>query len=249
MSFVEGSYDQMGRINIPPQGLYEVKDRQIRLGTRLPVGERVFRYAIAVDELAKAKVAVASASENGRAVPAESGIVGDFKVKVTATGANIIANQYVDGYLHVSDGTGAGDIYRVKEHEVIDQNEEGYVTLFDPLRTALSDSASYIQMISSPYRAKAAGTTQLQLPVGVPLVTIAAGKCGWVQTWGPCAVLIDGTGTYGVETNERLGITSANTAGAIMKPTAGKHITSQVMVEARDYVNARYEMVFLTIAP
>lgn len=250
MSFVEGSYDQTGSIHIPPQGLYEISEtKQARLGTRLVVGERVFRYAWASEALSKSKLACSLLDVDAEDTVTVAHPIGTFKVTVTAASA-ISANQYTDGYLFVDEGTGAGDVYRIKEHPAIGNGETGVVTLLDPLRTAWSTSDTDIQLIQSPYRLIEANTGQTELPAGVPLVAFTDEYYGWIQTWGPCCLLIDATGTFGAPSNERGEINpSSNVAGAVMKPTALKHSIGQVYTNGADYEDAKYQMVYLQICP
>ena len=80
----------------------------------------------------------------------------------------------------------------------------------DPIQVALT-TASRVGLIANPYAdIIVTPTTPTAVVVGVPLVAAPIGAYCWIQTWGPCPVLINGTPGAGVAV-----VHSVTTAGAV----------------------------------
>ena len=250
MSFVEGSYDQVPSAMIPSQGLYEESEtKQARLGTKLLVGERTYRYAWASNAHSKALLVGSLCDDDYEGTVTVAHPIGTFEVTVTAEGA-ITANQYTDGYLIVTSSTGAGDIYRIKEHPAC-ASGTFTVTLLDPLRTAW-ELTTCIRLRQSPYRTvalAAAAGSQLVPPAGICLSAVTDEYYYWLQTGGPAPFLIDATGTFGAVLGERYGVASTNVAGAIMKPDANGlvPIVGLVYNVAEDLTDTEYGIIKLQL--
>lgn len=160
--------------------------------------------------------AAVTANHVNRSLDSTSAVAAGGKVIKVVVGASAVtADQYADGFLVVRDGTGKGQCLRIAGNTSISA-AGGTITvnLADPIAIALSTSDSKVDL-TSPYNGVIASTT-LSRPVGVPLVTLAAGEYGWLQTHGSAAVLSDGAITKGV-----LGIQSTSVAGAVAIAAVG----------------------------
>jgi hypothetical protein len=174
------------------QGIYEESSTQkARLGTRLVVGDRVFRYArlatsanVNAGTLLCCPDPVASHSDN------------ICKASVQTAGANFItcsasagneftANQYAEGYVAVgSTGLGGGGImYRVKSHA---SGAAVPFYLYDNVATAVA--AGPAGLIPCLYNKVLQGNAEAALGAGVAPVAVTTGNYFWCQTWGPAAV-------------------------------------------------------------
>jgi len=187
------------RVGRPDQSIYEVSTVQnFELGTKKVIGDSIYRYGlagavdIALGVLCQAPV---PAAVHHDLVPSASYAAGVRLVELTIGAANITANEYAGGYLHVNDGTGQGQVKKILSHPAALSGATCVFTLVDPLTTAFVVPADTLCAITrNPYNQAiihpAPPTAQL---AGVPVAAIAAGRYGWFQTRGPAAVLTQGT--------------------------------------------------------
>ena len=174
-------------------------------GTRAQTNDgRVFYYTwnqnAAAAALTVAELQVTAAVDTAHhemAIAAGGGNAGQNVMSSITLGASaVLANEYQFGYIAVTDNTGAGQYFKIKEHAAADASATDFsVTLFDNIATAL-DATSTVTLNLNPYGSPTSGpqqsnTTVVEIPVGVPCFTIADNEYGWLQTWGPCAVLAD----------------------------------------------------------
>jgi len=241
---------QWSEASVVKQSIYETSSTALaRLGTRAVTGDgRVFRYAkagssaIAAGVLCQGPAPVAN-HKNIAVYAAAS--VGDTLLYVTLAGTSVSANDYAEGYVHANNTSPAGNIYKIKSHPDLNVSVSTTLalTLYDPITKAFTTS-SKVTLTKSPYNsiviAPSSGLTQI--PVGVPIVDIAAGYYGWVQTWGPCPVLTQGTVVIG----QNVGL-GGTTDGAIGPVTAA----TTAVVGWTQQVNAstEFSLIYLTIAP
>jgi len=240
----------------PYQGIFETSTTQKhKLGEKLQLYDgRVFYYAKASEALSKSKLATFKSTINAEDTVTVAHAIGVNKVKVTAAAA-ISANQFAEGYLVVDEGTGAGDVYKIKGHPAISSGSVGEIELYDGLRTAWATADTDVILYQNPFsEIQEANTDGIELPAGVPLVDVSANEYFWLQTWGWAAVLIDGTaGALGNLETERL-LTISGTAGAVDVYTAtgrgaGSPIVGQALMDAADYEDAKYQLILLQIMP
>lgn len=181
------------------QSIYEVSTAQkARLGTRLVVGDRVFRYALAAGAVPSGVVALG-------ATAVASNAAGICTVKTAATtGATVISisvgtavtlNQYAEGYLLICDSAsaGGGQTYRIKSHPAVATNTSGNFVLYDSIPGAVA--AQSASLIPNLYSSVAVGSAAAGMPAGVAPITVASGNYFWLQTWGPAGVLAVGANT------------------------------------------------------
>lgn len=171
------------------QGIYDVSSTaKTRLGTKLEVADRTFRYALAstASDLVAGRVAVAAAASTG------FGTV-NLTIASTAAGATVItctstalasANLFADDYLYVADLTSEGLMYRVKGNSA---GSTGFtITLYDALSGALG-AASKVGITLNPY--KNLTLTATGKPMGVNPIAVTSGYYYWLQTKGLANVL------------------------------------------------------------
>ena len=116
---------------------------------------------------------------------------GDKSVTVTVGGTAVTANQYADGYLYVNDGTGEGHIYKIRQHDAISSSGSGAINLYDGDAIATGFVAATIAgLAKNPYKDFIVyPTTATGHAVGVVATDFDDDDFGWLQTWGPAAVL------------------------------------------------------------
>jgi hypothetical protein len=225
---------------VPDSYIYaSTADQKYALGTLLDLEDgRRFRYAkngaVILYKALMAQAAALEAKWESEVQTAKTAAVGDYDIPVLiTTGSSLAANEWDEGWLICESGLAAaiGDMYKIASHTV--HATAVTVTIQDPggVRTAL-DANQVCTIIRSPYQAVvvSTATTLSGLAVGVPLVDIPISYFGWLQTRGPCPLIVD--------TGETLllgepvgytsaGITVAGTCGktAVDDPTYGHALT------------------------
>lgn len=242
-----------GRIG-PKQGIFEESaTAKHRVGEKLCLEDgSVFYYAKASEALSKGKITTFKATTFNEDTVTVAHAIGTTAVTITASAA-IAANQLADGWLVVDEGTGAGDRYKIKDHLAISNGATGVINLYDGLRTAWATADTDITLYVQPYsEIQESNTDAIECPAGVPLIGITNAYYFWLQTWGFCSVLINGTASQlGNLVTERQ-LTLAGTAGAVDVLTvhgAGGPGIGQALLDAADYEDAKYALVFLQINP
>jgi len=174
-----------------------------RLGARVAFSDgRVFRYAKAGDTVTAGALVVATLNSQAIAAtyfgvdaataPAsgEGGAIGDTTIRLTDDVSGVTASEYAEGYLNITDYTGEGYSYKIKDNAVTSTDSGGFlVTLYDGLKVAL-DNTSVGTMTASPFNAVVVhtaadyGGTATQFCVGKAVVGATVGQYFWIQTWG-----------------------------------------------------------------
>lgn len=187
--FIQGS---------PREGLFTpTVDQKHRLGTLLydEFGRR-WRYAkngatqlevalMAQSEAVNANVLNEVQTAYGLALAAKSG-----RVLVT-TSNGISDGELQDGWLAVQDGTGEGYLYPIQWNEWITGDTVMQVTLYEEIRLAIAATAE-ITLIKNKWRdVIVMPTTVTGIWAGVPNVVIPVNYYGWLQTKGPCPMVVD----------------------------------------------------------
>ncbi len=171
------------------QSIYdESTTMKCRLGTKIEVADRTFRYAQAAtaSNLVAGRIAVAAAASTG------FGTV-NLTVVAAAAGATVMtctstalaaANDFAEGYLYVADLTSEGLMYRIKGNSA---GSTGFtVTLYDDLSGAIG-AASKVGISPNPY--KNLTLTATGKPMGVNPIAVTSGNYYWLQTKGLANVL------------------------------------------------------------
>ncbi len=121
------------------------------------------------------------------------------KIITVNVDTTVVAHDLIGGWVLIQDVTAAalGDMYLIKDNKVGLAGTSGFdisIEIADTggIRTATVASTD-ITIIKNKYKdaivVPAAAATAV--PIGVPLVDITASYFGWVQSRGPCPLLID----------------------------------------------------------
>ena len=214
-TFEYGMLVQPARRVIVPykaQGIYSISStKRYPLGSKLDLGDRVFRYALVgtiaavAGKLYEAPAKGGAAGTNtieGKTVPSDVA-AGASAITVTvpndAAADAFEANQFADGYITIATGTlaadGVGQTFKVKSHPAAARNASCVLTLYDkiPVEIDVSEGVTY-SLVASPWSkvvispAAAAGTGR---SIGWPLVAVTAAYYAWFQTKGILGALLD----------------------------------------------------------
>ncbi len=188
----------------------------------------------------------------------------------TATG-EIAANEYADGWVRVATSTAsaaAGQLIRIKSHDAsatssTDALGSTMTIVFaddDKLAVTLTTGAVTI-LHHNPYYgvlSVAGGATPAGGCVGVPNIAFTSAYYGWVQTWGPCAVLQDGVLIQGqnvivsTSTSDAVAVNVISTStdaypDVIPASSSTRQTVGWSMVTGG--TDAYFGLIFLTISP
>lgn len=173
---------------------------------------RVFRYAQAgASDLVAGNVQQSAAPiANHLANTPPAVAAGAYSFTYTPGATAGAANLYAEGYLQVDTTPGNGYTYQVAGHAAITSSTAFTLNLVDPIQVALTTS-SRVGLVHNPYKNVIVNpTTATAAVAGVAPYIITATQYGWIQTWGPCSTLINGTPGVGIGV-----VVSATTAGAV----------------------------------
>lgn len=153
------------------------------------------------------------------------------------------ADLYGDGYLQVDTTPGNGYTYQVAGHLAISSSTAFTLNLKDPIQVALTAS-SRVGLMPNPYKNVIIAATTVTAPVvGVAPMPIPATYYGWLQTWGTCSTLINGTPGVGIGV-----VSSATTAGAVDVAAVAAEINVRIIGRmAQVGVSGKNNFVVLTI--
>lgn len=247
-----------------PQSIYEIVTGtpKHKVGTRgLMEDGRVFYYTRngTTSALSPGKIMVkADVLTNHHECDVTTGAAGSFTVSGITIGATALtANQYKDGWLVVTDGAGEGHTYKIKNHAAaLASATDVAVTLYDPIAVAL-DTNSTVSFILNDYAdPQISVTDQLDIPVGVPAVSITAAASatdsttwtyGWMQTWGTCGLLQDET----IAALAQVLTVGTGVAGAAEEDDTATTVSQETVVgiNITAAVDTEYSPVFLMIRP
>ena len=212
-----------------PDPFSESATQLFPLGSKLEYGDRQFRYAHIYNGGGVAAGVtlenIAATAHHRDVAVAEAASAGAKSITVTLGGTEATADYYNEGYIHINDVTGQGQLLRIKDHPAADASATLVLTLYDPLKTAITTS-SKADLISSNYKSiNTAATTHVGVIVGVSTIAMTANNYGWIQTSGPCSVLTSGTLVLG-----QAAVRSDSTAGAVEPgdPANGPNENTQI---------------------
>ena len=209
-----GSVGVGGSINGVTQGIYEESSTQLApLGSKLEFDDgRIFRYT---KSAAAITIGLVCGNDYSDGLLAEtdnftvSGSAGDREFAMTGGGSEFstTAEAYAGSYIVFSDGTGAGQYFRIKDHTTASRDKITF-QLYDKLVTAPGSDTDII-IVGNPYGAvlaadgTSAGHNTDSFSVGVNPIAISSGYYFWMQTRGICSVKADydttATPHYGME--------------------------------------------------
>lgn len=185
----------------------------VKLGQRavLPDGSE-WVYVKASGALAKGSVAVPATVVSVDTVSSSQDSQGR-NVFVTEASAGWTAGAYADGWMVVDDGTGVGQLAKIKD------NTADTLELYPEfaLSTALSVADSDITIRTPNLVTKAAVTSKVQEAVGIAQVAFSANDYGWLLVKGEGSVLAGEALAVGSGF-----VTGDDTTGQVIKATTAK---------------------------
>lgn len=194
-------------LTVAAQDIYEASTTQMhRIGQRLPIGDRVFRYC-------KAGAAIANPYTRQGCINYNKPVEGDRPATAYAVGATDItmttiggsnsvsyttADRLADGYVWFQ--SDPSQLHRIRKNTA-NSGTTQVITLYDGITTALVATASgsntmWTTMwpnIYSDVRQADADAEGYASVVCIPLIEVASGSYFWGQTWGPVFMTAGGT--------------------------------------------------------
>ncbi len=185
-----------------------------RLGDRLVLGDRVFKYAKSGAVALTAGRHLQSNISLTNFVPHTNYTVGNVTVSVTSTVIST-ADLYAEGYAVIREGGGEGNTYKIKNNNV-GSGGVTKLTFYEPIQEDWVITTTSGVAVTSKYSGVVVGATGLAShdPVGVAIIDVTANYYFWAQTWGPCGVLI-GSLSIGSSNGHMLLSNDTATAGAL----------------------------------
>lgn len=163
-----------------------------------------------------------------------------------AVGATLVSsNQYLQGYLVVNAGTGAGQSLLISGNTSAASSGSPVVNLKDSIITATAASDSKFSLVPHPYSAcvlSVAASSTAVFATGVPTVSQPDANYGWYQVGGASAVRSDAS----VAAVGQSVVVSATTNGDVTIDTS-TNLNPKVGYALVAGVSAEYRQVFLTI--
>jgi hypothetical protein len=212
---------------------------------------RVYRYVLAgAADLVAGNVVQAPAivpNHLANTPPAVAAGAASFTYTPGATAG--AANLYENGFLQVDTTPGNGYMYGVDSHAAITSATAFTLNMRtdDPVQVALTTS-SRVGLVPSLFRGviQCPVTTATGVVVGVATYPITAAQYGWILTWGPAAVLINGTPALGAA----VVAPSATTAGSVDVITTTNLVTAQIVGSMMQIgVSGKNNAVFVKLYP
>lgn len=173
-------------------------DQKHQLGSKgISADGRVYRYAQNGDtEIGPGLLCVApdiTALHEDLAV--NTFAVGDTSITVTVGATAIVAGEYEEGFVNITDDTGQGIMYAIANCPATAGTADIVVRLSEPIRVG-AIAGTTVTLMRNKYRdLRVSDVNQTDMPVGVMNVTLPIDYYGWLQVKGPCSILVDSNDT------------------------------------------------------
>jgi len=222
--------------------------QEFPLGSLMIWGDRKFRYCKAGATAPGIGVPTQQAktlhadADDALAI-AVSGAVGDTTLSITGTtNLSSTANIYAEGYVFTdSKEAGGGQCLRIKSHVALNTAATKVITLYDPLRVAVTAGTDTAGLIQNPYKSVIAAEAVVSGAIlGVPQFGPTANYYFWMQTGGPAVVLCNAEIALGTEA---VAGTSAGEADPAAAATTELKIGNMMTLGVAD----KYNAIFLTL--
>ena len=171
--------------------------QQHRLGAKFIDGDRIFRYAknSSAGTLGKALMTQAKVIDTKTANILQTGhawSAGDVSgTMLVTTGGTFTTNQFTDGWFWANGVATIGDAYRILASEITSTDTIMNLELETPIRNAMDASADCSLIPNRWHDVVIFPTAHTGYATGVPLADIVASSYGWLQTGGPCPLIVD----------------------------------------------------------
>lgn len=182
-----------------PQNIHEASTTKYHsIGTIGDLGERTFAYASFVGSgtlpLGTLCGQAAEVANHISVAYSSGGAIGSDKITVTLGATAATEGQYAGGWIVGIDGTGSGQIRKIKSHPAANASATLEVTVYDPFTVAGAASSEW-SLVVSQYASMIQHSGADMLPSGVPAFTVPAGNTNtqyfWLQVAGPALVQSD----------------------------------------------------------
>jgi len=246
-----------------PQSVFSVSSTQHHpVGSRGFLGDgRVYYYAVntTANTLTRAQLLVAPtfvANHTDQAVTAATDLQAGNSTAIVTIGATaVVADEYKEGWLCVTDGTGEGFMYKIRNHPAHAGSGTFTARLYDPIQVSTAAAATLTLLYNRFRNPQISVTDQLDLLAGVPNVTVSSGSTTsqyfWVQTWGECLLLQD----ENITTAGQALTIGTGTAGAVEEDDTATTVSQEPIVGyiingtgAAASIDGEHQPVFLTIS-
>ena len=220
------------------------------LGTRMIYGDRQFVYALMGGSGVTAGKLVQSAVHQGAdhldmdVTSGDVPAIGAHRISIETNGTDLTKDQYAGGYIYVNDGTGEGQLMKIKSHAAHDHSNDPtcVFTTFDPVTVALVNSDSKVTIHQQKhYKVVIAAHAETAALAGLTVRDMSADYYGWLQVSGPAAALTRGTIVVGNQVNR----STASVNGAV--EAAGDDVSVTVGEVLVVNVNTDYSLIDLRI--
>ena len=243
-----GSVGFGGGINGVAQGIYEESSTQkAPLGAPLEFDDgRKFRYTKAGEAIG---IGIVVANDHSAGMEAElddftvSATAGDKFFSLTGGGSEFetTAQFYAGSYIVFTDGTGAGQYYRIKDHSTASSDKITF-QLYDSLATAPSTDTD-ILIVGNPYGSSMEAVATIAVAsdswaIGTAPIAVTSGYYFWAQTKGICAAKADyGTTAANAQLQGMQMVVSTSHDGQVevlLDATDGHQVIGNYMTTAGD---------------
>jgi len=160
---------------------------------------RIFRYAQMGEAIGAGELTVSPAIDTAEIDMAVTSVaaIGAKEITFTHAATTASANEYANGYVIVSSGTGIGQTLRISSHAALTSGgTSSVIKLIDPIPVAL-DTTSTIDLERNPFKNVVTTASSVTVPTGGALIAFTSGYFGWLQTKGVFGARADGTVTAG----------------------------------------------------
>jgi hypothetical protein len=202
-----------GQPNIFDLNPFEESSVQMhQLGARGELADgRIFRYGKTGEAIDIGRVTVSAAIDATliNCAVTTAAAIGAKEIAFTNAATTATANEYAEGFLGISYGTGLGQTLKVSSHAALTSGGASTVYLEDPVQVALN-TTSKVELTHNPYKGVMMTATSVTFPTGGALRTFTSTYYGWFQTRGVFYAIADGTVTAGYGM-----MTDASTAGDV----------------------------------
>jgi hypothetical protein len=190
----------------------ESETQQHQLGALGETGDgRKFRYAKMGEAITMGYMTQSPAIDSATVKMAVTAVaaIGAKKIAFTHAATTSTANEYAEGYVTISFGTGIGQTLKIASHAAFTNGGASELFLEDPLIVAL-DTTSKISLAHNPWNGVLMDTSVVTCPTGGALRSFTTQYYGWLQTRGVFGAFAHSAGSAGVPV-----ICDATTAGAV----------------------------------
>lgn len=266
MSYINPVRNVGNGTSTPGQGILEISATPVHeIGERLALRDgRVFRYArngavaLAPGTVVQMDVGVYNsdaaqiANSSLITLAVDTVAAGATQATVTISGLSAIDANMYSGALLMNDTTGY--CYRILSHPAVAASGTSIVLTLDDTVLVTFGASDTASIIPNPYAATciqvASASAQTGAPVGVSPMVVTAQYYYWVQTWGTCCTLIEGTSaSLEIGAGVGIGTVAGSVESIVGTDLSNRDYFAQVGWGMNTQIDGKYKPVWLTIAP